>query len=203
MHKNCCKTRYNIKHTCNTNCDNEATIVKTSFKSDKCEPEVIKSKYKDLILFGSILQYELIALVFMALAYIIKDLHWSCVQKPQQSTSCFSSRNYDNSFKSGLETCSCSRYYFNLLLAYLISIQIIAGVLLWRDRERATKQMYRVWPETHWLIAFAGGIPATWICMNILRFKLCVPKYYYTAVLLTFINALWPILYFMYNLNKK
>ena len=114
MHKNCCKTRYNIKHICNTTCDDE-THIKTSFKTDKYECENLKCKYEDLIFFGSILQIQLLAFVFMIFGYIMKDLFRSCIQSTQQNTSCFSSRH---SFKNGLETSSCSRYYFNLLVAY-------------------------------------------------------------------------------------
>lgn len=202
MHKTCCKSRYNIKHSCVTNSCNEENTKMSQYDSG-CKNETIKSKYEDLNLFGSVLQFQVITIVYLGLGYIIKDLLKNCVTKPQQSSTCYSSRNFDMSFKGSLEACSCSNYYFNLLLTYLFLIQIITALLLWSDKKRAAKQKYRIWPITHWLIAFAGGIPTAWLLMNFLRFKICVPKHYYTAIFLTFVNILWPILYIMYNLNKK
>jgi uncharacterized membrane protein YsdA (DUF1294 family) len=206
MHQTCCKARYNQKHSCNTTTTTTSGIPRSSLKTSppagECT-EIIKEKNDDISFFGSILQFQVIAAVYAFLAYIIKDLFKSCIQKTQQS-SCFSGKSDGMlSFKTCLMTCPCSKYYFNLLVVYLVLIQVVTAVLLWRDRERAAKQQYRIWPSTHWLIAFAGGIPTAWLLMNILRFKICVPKYYYTALFLTLFNLLWPIFYLMYYLNHK
>lgn len=184
----------------------------------------------DVSLFGSILQIEIILIVYGFLGYILKEMFKNCVlmlQFSNQQTNnggclytpiqqqkhyssflgnSFASQNDDGkpaNIKMSLEGCSCSSYYLYMLFIYLLSVQILTALLLWRDKKRAESQAYRLWPSTHWLIAFAGGILTSWIVMKKLRFKICVPKYFNTTLILTVFNILWPLLYLMLILARK
>ena len=196
MHKNCCKTRYNIKHICQASSSNDA---KASFKSDECE-EKLKSQEEDAQLFGNIFQTTIIGILFGVMGYLVRDLFKNCIFK-YQLPPCYLSKQLDmmSTFKATLEL--CPNYHFNIIVIYLIIIQISTAFLLYFDKLQASKHKYRVWPMTHSLFHFAGGIPTAWLLMNFLRFKICVPRHFYTALALTLFNILWPLLYVLYYLK--
>jgi uncharacterized membrane protein YsdA (DUF1294 family) len=89
--------------------------------------------------------------------------------------------------------------FFQWLLAYFITINIISFTSMGMDKWKAIKGKWRTKESTLWLYAFVGGALGSTIGMHVFRHKISQPRFKIGFPLLLLIQAV--IIFYLLNLS--
>ncbi|WP_246941069.1 DUF1294 domain-containing protein [Bacillus pinisoli] len=57
------------------------------------------------------------------------------------------------------------------LISYILFINIISYIMMYQDKQKATKREWRIPESTLWIIAYLGGSVGIWLGMKRFRHK--------------------------------
>lgn len=65
----------------------------------------------------------------------------------------------------------------NIILPYILGVNIITFILMGIDKRKAIKQQYRIPERTFWLLSLIGGAVGSLVGMNLFRHKTKHPTF--------------------------
>ncbi len=83
------------------------------------------------------------------------------------------------------------------LVYYLLAINLVTILAFGWDKSRAERARRRISEARLLLFAFLGGFPGAWAAMSLFRHKSRKTSFKVKLALLTLLNPLWLVLYFL------
>ena len=88
--------------------------------------------------------------------------------------------------------------FLKLFIAWMVVINFVSFVTIWRDKRKAEKGTWRIQERTLYLFAFFGGIFGHLYGMKKFRHKTRKPSFLIITFFLLCINITWWFLFFKY-----